>query len=394
MPKKNVKNIVLPHSQAKLDLYRDYLNEYLPVLMNTPYVSHINVYDVFCGAGVYTDGKYGSPLIAAECINANIEVAEKRGDSATTSISLTVNDLDAGKVEFVGQKLTELSENRFKTTPLNMTATKMFELVKDETSRFTNRHRSLVFVDPYGYSDITKENLFGLLQTRKTEVILFLPVSNLYRFTDAAQTNIDDKSFEPLRRFLYEFFSEDSRMMTSEVKNIYDYINEVRKAFSFDGSFYSSAYYIKRDRTNHYALFFIGPHIYGLEKFLQAKWKNDSLGQGFDVRYSAPSLFGGGLDEVDIYNTKSKLESCIKEKISNSPYISNVELYEYILVMQFLPNHAKSIFDNLVSTGLLEIYDDKLVLQGKVRGYYLTYGNYSKKSNILKFKLRTKNGTI
>ncbi|MEJ5996609.1 three-Cys-motif partner protein TcmP [Pedobacter sp. Du54] len=393
MSKQNVKNIVLPHSQAKLNLYKTYLNEYLPVLMNTPFVSHINIYDVFCGAGIYTDGKQGSPLIAANCINSNLDQVEKRnGDKKV--VTLTVNDLDATKVDFVGQKLDELSNKRFTTIPLNLTATKMFELVKHETSKFSNKHRSLAFVDPYGYSDITKNNLHGMIQNKKTEVILFLPVSNLYRFSDAAQTNIEDPAFEPLRRFLYEFFPEDSKVMTSGIKNIYDYINEIRKALSFNGEFYSSAYYIKRDKTNHYALFFIGPHIYGLEKFLEAKWKNDTLGQGFDVRYSAPSLFDDALGEADMYNTKSKLETCIKEKLASTPYMSNTELYEYILVSQFLPKHAKSILDNLVVIGLLEIYDDKLALQKKVNSYYLTYTNYSKKTNILKFKFKAKNGSI
>ncbi len=58
---KNVKNNVLPHTQAKLDLYKTYLKIYFSVLGNVSFVKKINIFDIFCGTGIYDDGKIGSP---------------------------------------------------------------------------------------------------------------------------------------------------------------------------------------------------------------------------------------------------------------------------------------------------------------------------------------------
>ena len=387
MTKQNVKNVVLPHTQAKLDLYRDYLNEYLPVLMNSKYIIKINIYDIFCGAGIYFDGKHGSPLIAARCIAENIDAIEMRG-GILTPISLTVNDLDIEKSEFVGTLLKTLQKETFHTRPFNLSADKMFNFVKTETKFLPKGQRNLVFVDPYGYSDITKNNLYGILESRKTEVILFLPVSNLYRFSDIAQSDVVSKCYDHLRRFISEFFPENSRVHTSDIEDIYDYINELRIAFSFNDTFYSSSFYIKRDKVNHYALFFIGPHILGLEKFLQAKWKSDSLGQGFNIKYSTPSLFGNELQDVDSYNTKSKLETLIRKYIKENPYIKNTDLYRFVLVNQFLPKDANSILLRLKNDSLLETYNETLDLIANVRSFYLTYKNYKEEITILKLKFR------
>ena len=69
MPQRNAKKIVLPHSKAKLDLFRSYLEKYLPILTLAKTITKINLYDVFCGNGIYDDGNIGSPLIAVEIIN-------------------------------------------------------------------------------------------------------------------------------------------------------------------------------------------------------------------------------------------------------------------------------------------------------------------------------------
>jgi three-Cys-motif partner protein len=68
MSKKDAKKIVLPHSKAKLDLYRSYLEKYFAILGLAKGITKINLYDIFCGIGLYEDGNIGSPLIAVECV--------------------------------------------------------------------------------------------------------------------------------------------------------------------------------------------------------------------------------------------------------------------------------------------------------------------------------------
>ncbi len=67
------KDNIFEHSQAKLDFYKNYLSKYLVVLLNDKYTSEINIYDIFCGIGIYDDGKQGSPIIAIKIIKDLLE---------------------------------------------------------------------------------------------------------------------------------------------------------------------------------------------------------------------------------------------------------------------------------------------------------------------------------
>lgn len=52
--KKETLNNVFEHSQAKLDFYKNYLWRYLNILLNDNFTDKINIYDVFCGIGIFT----------------------------------------------------------------------------------------------------------------------------------------------------------------------------------------------------------------------------------------------------------------------------------------------------------------------------------------------------
>ena len=66
--KTDAKKVMLPHSKAKLDYYQSYLRIYLPILRLASFTRNINIFDVFCGTGIYDDGTKGSPILAFEAI--------------------------------------------------------------------------------------------------------------------------------------------------------------------------------------------------------------------------------------------------------------------------------------------------------------------------------------
>lgn len=54
---------------TKLQLYKKYLYEWLPVFMNkSTRVNRILIFDLFCGPGKDSEGTYGSPLILIDMI--------------------------------------------------------------------------------------------------------------------------------------------------------------------------------------------------------------------------------------------------------------------------------------------------------------------------------------
>ena len=177
-------------------------------------------------------------------------------------------------------------------------------------------------------------------------------------------------------------------MLNEDNLDIFDYIEELRKAFSFNDEFYTASHYIERNKANYYALFFIGHHIYGLEKFIEAKWKNDTLGQGFNQSKGDNTLFGTTLQDYDKNLSITKLEKAFRNLIQKESKISNLELYEFTLRNQFKPAHMNKLLRDWKSSKKLEVYDSNGNILDNVKGFGLTYESYKTKKIMYQFKKR------
>jgi three-Cys-motif partner protein len=82
----NVKNTLQIHSQAKLEFFEKYLSRYLRILYLAKSIKQINIYDVFCGMGIYNDGGKGSPIIAFDAIK-ELALDKKLKKNKYTNIS-------------------------------------------------------------------------------------------------------------------------------------------------------------------------------------------------------------------------------------------------------------------------------------------------------------------
>ncbi|HEY1031189.1 MAG TPA: three-Cys-motif partner protein TcmP [Flavipsychrobacter sp.] len=384
--KANVKTNILPHSKAKLDLYKSYLSEYLPILGLSEFISVINIFDIFCGTGVYDDGNIGSPVIAANCIleyHSFCNTNHKR----IKRTRLFINDYDSEKVNNVKELISTRDIKNCDIEFFNLDASLMFDKVYNKICSFDRSERNLVFIDPYGYSAINKQALYNILSSRRSEIILFLPVAQMRRFTDEALTALDRKDYENLRKFIFDFFPKDSKIFTDEKVPIFEYIDELKNAFSFGEEFYTASHYIQRDKVNYYALFFIGHHIYGLDKFIEAKWKNDTLGRGFNQSNGMGGLFGSTLEEYDKNLSLARLEVLTRELFEKSGVLNNRQLYEFTLKNQFRPSHMTQLLRQWKSDRKINIYSPNMELLDNVRGFALDYDSYKGEAKYL-FKKR------
>ncbi len=141
--KKSQKKI-LPHSQAKLDLYQKYLEKYFAILGLAKSVTKVNIYDLFCGTGIYEDGKEGSPILAFRKIQENREFFKKNNWSQKP-ITLTVNDSDPLKITSVQHYIE--SHNTAKACDLTFTSESvatLFPKLVNELSSQNDRERNLL----------------------------------------------------------------------------------------------------------------------------------------------------------------------------------------------------------------------------------------------------------
>lgn len=382
--KVDVKDLVLPHTQAKLDLYKNYLELYLKVLNLSPYIDEINIYDAFCGSGMYKDGKFGSPIIANESI-AKINQEVRRLNKPLKKITLSVNDKEADKIDNVKTLLLSNKQSNCSYYDYNLDANRFLDDIAKDINGFHNKVRSLVFIDPYGYSSITKERIYNIVQKEYSEVLLFLPVMQMYRFKTVALNDFDRTCYEGLRNFIFSFFPAEHKIHYDGIDDVFEFINEIKKALSFEGKFYSCSHYIEREKGNYYALFFVTSNIYGLEKMVEAKWKLDpNQGKGFKQLTNQINMFDDAFIEVDKTLTIERLKGLIRSFITRNNTINNTQLYYLAVANEFLPSQANDAISQLFDKGVIKVVGSN----SKPTGNYINYSHYKKNEIKVTFQLR------
>ena len=368
MAKTNVKTSLQPHSKAKVDFLKSYLGRYLRILNRVSYIQKINLFDVFCGMGIYDDGGKGSPIVIAEAI---CEIA-KTEPNLLQKISLHLNDADKIKIENVEKHIEQNNLNPFTIHYYNSDIQAMFTTVLREANQNIQSIFNLAFIDPYGYKEIKRDVLVSLLQNKHTEIILFLPISHMYRFTKVAQTDTEKTQYKPLRDFIESFFVENHPIRTQQVHTPHDYINYLKDAFSFKNNRFSASYFIERNETNFNALFFMTSHIYGLEKILEVKWQlNDENGKGFTQPKPA-TLFDDYFVNEAKENNAEKLKQIILNELENRD-LTNVEMYRLVLQNEFLPKHANEILKELQNSNQISVVDEGTNISARKGSFYLGY---------------------
>ncbi len=219
------------------------------------------------------------------------------------------------------------------------------------------------------------------METGKSEIMLFLPTSIMYRFSKVALIDEENKSYAHLKRFIKDFFDDKNHPMPQEGYEQLDYIAFIKEAMSFDDKYYSASYHIQRDSKDFYALFFITKHILGLQKFLEIKWELDKkCGKGFKKK-SEVGLF----DEL---NFEDEQKACFKKLEDSLRYFlkdfrNNNEIYEFTLKCGFLPKHTNALLTQFGK-------NEEVIFDRDVRknSFYLDYEYF--RNNDEKYRVKLK----
>jgi three-Cys-motif partner protein len=370
MKKINSKTTMHAHSEAKVKFYESYVKRYLRILFLSPVIDEINIFDIFCGTGIYDNDKKGSPIVAFDAIKA---LRSEYGNSK--SINLIVNDGKSSKVASVQNYIESNNDNHCNVEYNNLPAEEMFAKVINSLNFQSKTVRNLIFIDPYGYKEIKKTAIQTLLQNGKTEIILFLPISQMQRFTTKAVESDLEPSHKPLKDFVDSFFIGEHPIKKQTVSAI-AYINYVKDALRFNESYYSTSYYIERNESIYYALFFISSHIYGFEKILEVKWQLDEEdGRGFKQPDSQPSFFEEQEKEIAKNENYHILEKILKKSLLEPK--TNQEIYEIILKSEFLPKQASEVLKKWQDDGVgFEVVEKETNKKARKNSFYLTWEKY------------------
>lgn len=371
--KKTSKDIMLEHSQAKVNFYKSYLERYLSVMSVTQYFDTINIFDVFCGRGEYDDGGLGSPIRAVEVIQKI-----KQEKPSNLKINLFLNDAEKEYIERTKNYIETNFPNNKEYCNIryyNYKAEELLEHICHKVSRTATNERNFIFIDPYGYKDIHRNTLDRLMNNKRTEILLFLPISFMHRFRSYAFHEDANKGTQALKKFISEFFPANHPVCREEEMDIMDYIDELTGAFSFNDQYYTTNYFIERDANSYFALFFLCNNLLGLQKAVETKWALDEEnGRGFHLTKKDDTQ----LSMFDDWDKQEKARTrCEYLRLKLLAYMtqqrrSNYELHEYVLRLGYLPKHANEVLRDLQSNNIISVTrtDQKKAPQG---AFYLKY---------------------
>ncbi len=372
--KLDVKKTLQIHSKAKVDFYKTYLERYVAILCQSQYIRHIRIYDVFCGMGIYEDGGKGSPIVAYDTIKS---IYEAHKVTNNTEITLTINDKSPERIAKVNEYINSHKHTYCKVCSYNLDIIQLLGKIVPEIISTPTDTRNLVFIDPYGYKDIKKELLQNLMKNGRTEVILFLPISHMQRFTNAAIQDEDSiTQYEPLRNFVYSFFPQENHPIRKNTVRAKEYIQYLADALKFDNQYFATSYYIERDKANYFALFFMSSNIFGFEKILDVKWTLDEEhGGGFKLPEPTGNLFAEEFSLETKNDNARKLKAKLEEVLKRPQ--TNNELYEIVLRNEFLPKHANEVLRDMQQNNprftVINIATGK---NARKSSFYLSYQHY------------------
>lgn len=373
--KKNAKDVMLPHSVAKVAFYRSYLEKLLSIMSVAKYFTRVNIFDVFCGRGVYADGGHGSPIQAMEAIK---KVRENY--PSNTEFRLYLNDVVKKYVLGVREYIDEhfQADGLCKVMYLNAPAIRLFKELEGFLLTMPKTSKNLLFIDPYGYKDIHKDTLKSMMANDRTEILLFLPISFMHRFTHYAFDGNANKGALPLREFISEFFPEGHPVRSDDPMDVKQYIRELTRAFSFDGKFYTTSYFIERDTKNYFAVFFMTTNLLGLEKAVDTMWELDEIeGKGFrqpESQSYQQTMFEEFFKEEDRKARIEYLRLLIVGFLSKRSR-SNAELYEFVLQHGYRIPHANEVLRSLQNENLIEVTMFDNGKPARKGAFYVNYSN-------------------
>ena len=389
--KKKSQNTMLAHSRAKVEFYEKYLERYLPIMIFTPYVKTIYIYDVFCGRGVYDNGGEGSPVRALRSI-----VEAKRKHPSDMQCFLCLNDKDSNNIDCLKQYIARVIpdyEQYCKVQFTNEDAESLLDSMANGLANTQIDERNLLFIDPYGYKTIHKDTIEKLLKNGKTEIILFLPVSFMHRFKGYAFDPESSEGVAPLRRFTEDFFPEGHPMRNGDDEmDVHEYIENLREAFSYNGQYYTASYQIEREKGAFFALFFMSSNLRGFEKILEVKWGLDEEdGNGFLLEKALPykqmSLFQEEFAEAKRQEHGKRLRNAIVEYIQTPR--DNGQLFRFVLKEGYMAKHANDVLKQLQEEGLLDVITIATGKPARKGSFYLNYDGVSNPK--VKFILKRNN---
>lgn len=322
-------------TKAKLEIFRNYLTEWLPVFIasnETTYWQNIFIYDFFAGEGKDINGTLGSSLIILDVLNEFEDLISK----TQVTINIIYNEKDEKTYQKLMNNISTIKYNteKIKIHPYNKPFQELFlelypkMIVHDKLPK-------LMILDQFGIKEITNDIFKKLISFKRTDFIFFISSSFVRRFNELPE-------FKSYLSITKESF-EDTKPFHSH-KIVFEYYKSM-----VDTGYMLAPFSIKKG-INIYGLIFGSNHTLGLEKFLKVAWKINPHTGDANYNIDEEKIVDGQLSVFEEENTIKKLgllENKLKHLILNEKETSLYKIYLKTLDFGCQPKHCNDVLKKL-----------------------------------------------
>jgi three-Cys-motif partner protein len=255
-----------PHTLAKHEILRRYLQAWLPILSQAGH-SNLLYIDGFAGPGQYQGGEEGSPLIAIRSILEHKTPIQSQ-------IFLHFVELDKRRADFLKTRLEQVQtpENLFTKVHEGDFAEAFPKIEQEMLGKFDSLPATFAFIDPFGWK-VPFEHVRSVLKYRNCEVFINFMYEEVNRFLSHQDQPGNFDSF-----FGTGEWREGMSLTTPRDRNrfLHDlYSRQLKTA----GAKYVRSFEMKNSSNLvDYYLFYATSSYLGLKKMKEAMWHADPLG--------------------------------------------------------------------------------------------------------------------
>jgi three-Cys-motif partner protein len=319
----------------KLEIYSQYLREFLFVFIHTPApIRRIQIFDFFAGPGKDPESNLGSPLLTLKTVKETIAASHT---TTIPDIRLFFNELNREK----HQKLEACFSDKQPSKGISIQTD-----CKDFSQAFEDQYpgmagcANLIFLDQNGVRQISHSIFERIVRMPKTDLIFFISSSMANRFKEQPEIGLN----LPLN-------DEDYRNMNGT--NVHRIISAAYRRWLPVGLTYYLGSFSIRKKANVYGLVFGSGHPLGIEKFLTIAWQHGG-DANFDidedhVNPKEPSLF----DELDKPKKVTLFQNALATKVQEREITTNKDAFIFSIESGCLARHAKEGLQKMVNDGIL-----------------------------------------
>jgi three-Cys-motif partner protein len=344
-----------PHTAAKHDLLKQYLEAWTPILLSRNDV--ITYAEGFAGAGVYKQGEPGSPVVAYEVFAGALQKFPKR-------IRVVLMEEDPRRVEELRRQMA-LARSRYADHIAARLSVDIGQgdfhptLLQKLQAVGALGKPLFVLLDSFGGPDIPYSLLRELGRHRSTEVMVTFEPGFLTRFAENhdGHRQLGDAAFGSQDwQAVFRQPSSDKFAFLRE-----QYRETLRRA-----GFSHTLYFEMVDEGGRKLYLIFGTqHERGLEKMKDAMWKVD---RSHGVRYRDPKDTQQQMLDLEFEPNTAPLRRILRDYISDSPTGRTVqELKRYTLLETvYRPNQVIKVVRQMRDAGTVTTHPRSLNARTRV----------------------------